>query len=127
MRTLVTSLRPPRDRAYKDTVRTRNVSECSVLALCLVCDLCRRSVRTMFADVLMTSSPALTTVNCVVTTSSHDRTHLLTTDVDDARADDVGVDRNGPIPYPLRVAGASIGTVCLLAGVVRPRSLSTAS
>jgi len=32
-RTLVTSLRPPRD---DNILRTRNVSECSVLALCLV-------------------------------------------------------------------------------------------
>ena len=69
------------------------------------------------SDVVRTWSSPYSSVNCVVTTPDNDDAHLLTTDIDDKHDDDDSVDRNGPIPYPLRVAGASIGTVCLLTGV----------
>ena len=66
----------------------------------------------------MLSSPVLA-VNCAVTAPSYDVTHLLITDDNDVRADViVNADQNAPISYPLRVSGASIGTLCLLAGVL---------
>jgi len=72
-------------------------------------------------DVLLLSS-LLSQVNCVVTTintPSHEviRPMAATTN-SNALEDDVSVDRNGSLPYPLRVTGASIGALCLLAGVI---------
>jgi len=67
----------------------------------------------MSDDVLMFSSPV-----SPITTLRHDVTQPLTSTNNDTFADDVSVDRSDSIPYKLRVVGVSIGTVCLLAGVV---------
>jgi len=75
----------------------------------------------MSDDVLLLSSP-LSQVNCVVTTIttlSHEVTRpMAATTNSNALEEDVSVDRNESLPYPLRVTGASIGAVCLLAGVI---------
>jgi len=65
------------------------------------------------SDGVLMSSSAGTPVNCVATAPGYDVTQLLTT-----VSNDVSVDLNAPIPYPLRVAGASIGSVCLVVGVL---------
>jgi len=72
-------------------------------------------VSTAIDDVLVMSSP----VNCVFTAQSYDVTQLyvIITNSNDVNID-VRDDEDGMIPYPLRVAGASIGTLCLLTGVL---------
>ena len=64
-------------------------------------------------DGILTSSSPATPVNCVATAAGYDVTQLLIT-----VSNDISVDLNAPIPYPLRVAGASIGSVCVLVGVL---------
>jgi len=75
----------------------------------------------MSDDVLLLSSQ-LSPVNCVVTTLSalsHEVARpMMTTTNSNAVEEDVIIDRNRSLPYPLRVAGASVGALCLLAGVV---------
>jgi len=74
----------------------------------------------MSDDVLLLSSQ-LSPVNCVVTTLStlsHEVIIPIATTNSNAVEEDVVIDRNRSLPYPLRVAGASIGALCLLAGVV---------